>query len=269
MLKADDVKTLGFLVLPGFPMSCLTSAIEPLRAANEIAGRNTFDWLVVGESDAPVVSSAHVSFDPDISLEALDHIDFLFFMSGPNGQFQNPKSAYGKIRRLDRQGLNLGGFSGGVFPLTRSGVMQGYRCSVHWCYQAAYEAEFSETVSVESVITIDRKRYTVSGASGVFDLMLKFIDDALGSEIMTEVACWFQHPLVRGEGVSQKIPTLKSASTADMLPDSVSKSIQLFAEHIEDPILISDVAREVETSTRQLVRSFKRSTGQSLSVTIA
>jgi transcriptional regulator GlxA family with amidase domain len=35
---------LGFLIFPGFPMSCLTSAIEPLRAANEIAGAEVFAW---------------------------------------------------------------------------------------------------------------------------------------------------------------------------------------------------------------------------------
>ena len=28
--------TLGILIFPGFPMACLTSCSEPLRAANEI-----------------------------------------------------------------------------------------------------------------------------------------------------------------------------------------------------------------------------------------
>ena len=35
---ADAPFRLGFLMFPGFPMACLTSAIEPLRAANEIVG---------------------------------------------------------------------------------------------------------------------------------------------------------------------------------------------------------------------------------------
>ncbi len=29
---------IGFLIFPGFPMACLTSMIEPMRAANEISG---------------------------------------------------------------------------------------------------------------------------------------------------------------------------------------------------------------------------------------
>ncbi|MFN3578061.1 MAG: GlxA family transcriptional regulator, partial [Tabrizicola sp.] len=56
---------LGFLMFPGFPMACLTSAIEPLRAANEITGRKQFVWKLVAEASAPVRSSAEIGFDPD------------------------------------------------------------------------------------------------------------------------------------------------------------------------------------------------------------
>ena len=41
--RAPGPLRLGFLLFPGFPMACLTSAIEPLRAANEITGRRAFE----------------------------------------------------------------------------------------------------------------------------------------------------------------------------------------------------------------------------------
>ncbi len=50
--------TLGILIFPGFPMACLTSCIEPLRAANEISGQQAFRWKVIAENDGPVDSSA-------------------------------------------------------------------------------------------------------------------------------------------------------------------------------------------------------------------
>ena len=46
----DVTRTLGFLLFPGFPMACLTSAIEPLRAANEISGRAVFGWKLIAEA---------------------------------------------------------------------------------------------------------------------------------------------------------------------------------------------------------------------------
>ena len=133
---------LGFLLMDGFPMACLTSAIEPLRAANEITGRKEFAWQLVSETGAPVRSSAEVRFDPDCALDAVEGLDGLMLLSAPTSEFANPRHAFGLIRRLDRAGVGIGGFSGGIFPLARSGLMDGHRCSVHWCYEAAFKAEF-------------------------------------------------------------------------------------------------------------------------------
>ncbi|VDC26435.1 GlxA family transcriptional regulator [Pseudogemmobacter humi] len=254
---------LGFLIFPGFPMACLTSAIEPLRAANEIIGRRAFRWSVVAETGSRVVSSAEVGFDPDLALADLENVDQLYILSGPSGRFQNARSSNAALRRLARHGTGIGAFSGGIFPLARSGLLDGHKASVHWCYETAFKAEFPNVLASEKVITIDRGRLTAAGATAVFDLMLRLIDQQLGAEAMTEVACWFQHPFMRGEEVEQKIPTLRSDRTEDMLPAPVARAIRLFAEHIEDPIQIAEVAEAVDLSSRQFDRSFKRSTGQS------
>jgi AraC family transcriptional regulator, glycine betaine-responsive activator len=258
-----DPALLAFLILPGFPMACLTSAIEPLRAANEITGRRAFRWQLVSETGERVRSSAEVGFDPDLALADLTRADFVFIMSSPDGQFRDPKRAEGRLRRLDRAGVPLGAFSGGIFPLARSGLMEGRRCSVHWCYDAAFRAEFPQIEAQSSVITIDRRRHTASGSAAVFELMLGIIADRLGERVMTEVACWFQHPLMRSAEVRQSVPAHGAGTTADRLPPAVSEAIRLFAQHIEDPIHISDVARAMSISTRQLDRTFKRATGLS------
>jgi transcriptional regulator GlxA family with amidase domain len=150
-----------------------------------------------------------------------------------------------------------------VFPLARSGVLEGHKCSVHWCYAASFATEFPEIEAVDDVIMVDRKRFTASGAAAAFDLMLQLIEVRLGESVATEVACWFQHPLVRGQGVRQKVPTIKSGSTADMLPRPVAAAITLFAENIDVPISVQEVAQEVGVSPRQLERGFKSATGQS------
>jgi len=258
-----DTTKLGFLIFPGFPMSCLTSAIEPLRAANEIAGKVAFTWQLISEHGTQVDSSANIRFDPDIELADVEGLDFLVLLSGPLARFENQKRGNGLLRHFARHGGNVGGVSGGVFPLARSGLLDGYKCSVHWCYEAAFSAEFPQLNKMDDVIVVDRNRYSVSGAAAVFDLMLLLIEDKLGKDIMTEVACWFQHPLVRGRGVRQKTPTFRSESTSDMLPHAIKKAIQIFDENIEDPVKITDVADAVGLSARQMERVFKQSTGQS------
>jgi len=263
LMTKDAPRTLGFLLFPGFPMACLTSAIEPLRAANEICGRQVFAWRLVGEGMAPVRSSAELRFDVDMALGDMAGVDQLFLISPPGGVFANPSKGFAALRRLDRAGVPLGAFSGGIFPLVRSGVMTGRKCSVHWCYEAAFAAEFQGVEASRSVIVRDGRRTTASGAGAVFDLMLRLIEETLGRDTMTVVACWFQHPFVRDADASQKVPVQRVGGTDDLLPEPIRNAIRLFAEHIEDPILISDVAVAVAMSERHLERSFKAVTGQS------
>ena len=260
-MNADKDNLIGFLIFPGFPMACLTSMIEPLRAANEIAGQDAFRWIIISEDGHRVESSAQVTFEPNASLDDVEAPDLLFLLSGPASRFAKPSSSEGKLRKMVRHGISVGAVSGGIFPLARAGLLAGYETSVHWCYETAFTAEFPELDATEDVIRIDRNRFTASGAAAAFDLSLGLIADRLGADVATEVACWFQHPLMRGQGVSQRRPTFAAESTQDMLPATVHKAIEVFADHIEDPINIADVAEIVGVSVRQLERVFQKTTG--------
>lgn len=254
---------LGFLMFPGFPMACLTSAIEPLRAANEITGRREFVWTLVAEAPSPVRSSAEIGFDPDVTLQDLEAVDHLYLLSPPTAAFSDPRRSPAKLRWLDRTGVTLGAFSGGIFPLARAGLLEGKACSVHWCYEAAFKADFPAVEAREVTILRDGRRTTASGAGAVFDLMLRLIEERLGRDCMTEVACWFQHPFVRDADASQKVPVARAGGTTDSLPVAIREAIRLFETHVEDPLRIPDVAAAVGLSGRHFERTFKRETGQS------
>lgn len=262
---APDARPLvdwGFLLFPGFPMACLTSAIEPLRAANEIVGRPEFSWSLIGEDGGPVRSSAQVRFDTDTTLARVADLDAVVCLSPPDGRFADPRRSNAALRLLARRGVTLGAFSGGVFPLMRAGAMGGHRPSVHWCYDAAFAAEFPDTETSRGAIQRERGRITVSGSGAVFDLMLRVVEERLGRALMTEVACWFQHPFVRDESALQATPVARAGGTEALLPPPVREAIRIFAQHIEDPLAIADVAEQVGLSPRTLERLFNTATGQ-------
>ncbi len=262
MHKSKTIQV-GFLVFPGFPMACLTSMIEPFRVANEITNCEKFSWKLISEHGDKVVASAKVAFEPDLSLADTDDLDQIFVLSGPASNFEDPSKSNGKLRRLARFGVTMGAISGGIFPLARAGLLEDTDVSVHWCYAAAFQSEFPELKATESVIALATKRITASGAAAAFDLALHLIQDELGPEVATEVACWFQHPMMRGQGVEQRKPTENAASTDDMLPETLRRATEIFATHIEDPLKVADVADAVGISTRQMERLFKQSTGMS------
>lgn len=252
---------IAVLILPGFPMGCLSSVIEPLRAACEIAERRAYRWQVVSETGAPVTCSAGIAFAADCALGDLEPPQALYVIASPQAASAASRATLGALRRLDRAGVTLGAFSGGVFALGRAGLLDGHRCSVHWCYEAAFRAAFPLAIPEDSVLTIDRRRETASGANAVFDLMLRRIADELDPAIMTEVACWFQHPMVRSEAVSQRRPAARGGLVADMLPAPVARAVAIFADNIETPVQIGAVARQAAVSERQLERVFKAATG--------
>jgi len=184
-------------------------------------------------------------------------------VSSPIGRFDQPQIGNGLLRSLARHGMVLGGISGGVFPLARSGVMEGHSISVHWCYEAAFEAEFPTIEALSDVIVADGRRYTASGAAAAFDLALRLIEERLGGEIANEVACWFQHPLMRGEGVQQRVPVVQHAETGEALPELVARCVTIFAQRMADPVTVSELAQGAGVTPRQIERAFKKATAQS------
>ncbi|MBY6141037.1 GlxA family transcriptional regulator [Leisingera daeponensis] len=257
------LRRIGFLLFPGFPLACLTAAMEPLRTANELAGHQVFTWSLVTETGAPAAASAGVQFTADSSLADLEGVDCLFLLSGPEAEFEDPVAGPGRLRYLSRHGIALGAVSGGVFPLARSGVLSGRRCAVHWCYRTAFETAFPDSTAVDRLAVRDGTIHTVSGAAAMFDLALDLICHALGEAAMNEVACLFQHPVIRSGSARQKVPVLQSGRTVDQMPPAVKQAMSIFSENVETPVGIRDVARMAGISPRQLERSFRTATGLS------
>lgn len=257
----DKLTQVNFLIFPGFPMACLTSMIEPLRAANEISGQTKFAWGLIAEGDGRVVSSAEVKFDPNAQLDEIGGSDFLILLSPPTADFKSEKSA-AKLRSLSRHGTRIGSVSGGVFPLVRSGLVGADTVSVHWCYDAAFRSQFPEIAASDQLVEIGPRLVTASGAAAAFDLALHIIERELGPAIATEVACWFQHPMMRQSGVPQAVPLPSEDDTATDLPPLVMRAVDLFTADMSDPMPIAEVAAKLGVSPRHVERSFKQATGQ-------
>jgi transcriptional regulator GlxA family with amidase domain len=254
---------IGFLIFPGFPMSCLSAMIEPLRAANEIAGAPVFRWTVLSEEGGKVACSAGLEFGSSTALEDAGDFSILFLLGSPSSGFSDPKTGNARLRRMARHGVSFGAVSGGVFALARAGLLERRKVSVHWAYDAAFAEEFPDLQSSGKTIVADGGFYTVSGAGPAFDLMSVFIEEAQGAEVAAEVACWFQHAVVRSIGARQTRPTFKSSTRTSALPGPVSRAISLYSGRLHEPPEMRRLAAEVGVSPRHLERQFKEFTGQS------
>ena len=236
--------------------------IEPLRASNEISDTKSFEWKLFSENADKVEASANVAFETDGKIEEIEKLDALILLSPPNADFINSRSV-GVIRRLERHGCTIGAVSGGVFLLAKAKVRPNIRYSVHWCYAAAFTNQFPNNISSEQVIETDRNIMTASGAAAAFDLALLLILSRLGSSVAAEVACWFQHPIMRNQDVKQVIPSLNELEGLEEMPELARKAISLVNQKINYPLQVNDIADEIGITSRHLSRIFKEATGES------
>jgi transcriptional regulator GlxA family with amidase domain len=234
--------------------------IEPLRAANEVSNSDAFEWQLIAETLAKVPSSARIDFEPVCTLETAQGLDLLILLSAPTATFQDDRSI-GRLRSMQRHGLKLGAVSGGVFPLVRAGVAGNAKLAVHWCYSAAFDAEFPNQIASDRVIETTNTVITAAGAAAAFDLSLSLIEEKLGPGVATEVACWFQHPVMRRQGVVQSVPSLKGDAAGRELSPLVARAAQIFSQNISEPISIAEVADMVGITPRHMERAFKSSVG--------
>jgi transcriptional regulator GlxA family with amidase domain len=258
--RSAQPKTFVFLLVPGFSMMSLSSAIEPLRALNRLVGRPAYRWVLAGLQGEPVEASNGVAFQTVSHHAALPEADFFIVCSGMRCPAALEKQHYPAIRQAVRRRIQVGALSTGTYMLARAGVLSGYRCTIHWEVRPAFREEFPDLDCTTKIYEIDRDRLTCSGGTAAMDMMLHLIDDSHGADLARGVANQFHHERIRCERDEQR------GGRLDFLlppPDKVRQAIGLMETHIENPLPLPEIGRRVALSPRQLERLFQRHTGMS------
>ena len=68
--------------------------------------------------------------------------------------------------------MTLGSLCTGSYALVKAGLMNGYRCAVHWENLSSLREEFSAVTFTEDLFVTDRDRITCSGGTAPLYLML-------------------------------------------------------------------------------------------------
>ncbi len=61
----------AFLTLPSYSLIAVANAVEPLRMANRLMGRDVYEWSVVSLDGQPQEASSGLNLSPTVALDRL------------------------------------------------------------------------------------------------------------------------------------------------------------------------------------------------------
>jgi transcriptional regulator GlxA family with amidase domain len=252
-------RRLGFVLIEDFSMLTLTSAIEPLRGANRLTGRECYTWRMIGDETAQIRSAAGISIAVDLSLaelgQRLDEFDALFVVTGLKTDPPNRARFSSVLAKAARAGMIVGSLSAGAFILARAGLLDGYRCTVHWEYQPAFEEAFPDIECTAGLYVIDRTRWTGSGGIASLDMMLQMIAADHGGQMARAVANNFQIDRIRNATMTQRPGSM---DRIDNLPGPLQRAVELMLANVESPLRMDEIAEAAGLNLRRMERLFQK-----------
>ncbi|RWO77395.1 GlxA family transcriptional regulator [Mesorhizobium sp.] len=248
-----------FILTNGYSLMATASAVEPLRAANHLAGKKLYEITFVSTSGGFARSTAGGGFDTLALTEAGLDFDFVFVVAGGNPMNYEDPDLTKYLRKLNARHVKLGGISGGPAILARQGLMEDRRFAVHWQHIEALEELSSDLLVERRLYVIDRDRYTCAGGVAALDMMLAIVASEHGTVFAQAVSDWFIHTHMRLANEPQRA-TL--AQQLHITHPALIGATELMASHLADPLNERQIADLSGLSSRQLQRLFNEQIGE-------
>jgi len=254
-VSGDKPDRVSFLVIPNFSMSAFTAMLEPMRLANYSTGRTLYEWEILSRDGEPVAASNGVQIMADRGIADAPHLDNVVVCSGIDAQLYHDNAVFGWLRRWAREGAHVGAVCTGAHVLAHAGLLNGYRCTIHWENLESFREAFPDLDIQPELFEIDRDRFTCAGGVAASDMMLTEIARRHGGETAAAVSELFMHERIREGHDNQRLPLQAR------LRISHPRLIQAIGEmerNVEEALTREEIAARVGLSRRQLERLFRR-----------
>ena len=253
--KSAGALTVGFLLIPNFSMLAFASAIEPLRAANRMSGKELFSWVISSPTGTTPEASNGVKVDVQGTPEILQNCRLVFVCAGLDVKSYADRETLNVIRRLDRNGAIIGAICTGTYLMAAAGLLDDRRCTIHWENIDGLAEEFPLLEITNELFEIDDKRVTCSGGTASLDMILYLIAQVHGQSLAAQVSDQFIHDRIREPSDRQR---MELRSRLGVSHPKLLAVVGLMEQGLEEPLSQTELAMKANLSTRQLERLFRK-----------
>ncbi|WP_429806439.1 GlxA family transcriptional regulator [Ensifer sp. B1-9] len=256
--NVSQVQHVDILVLPETNLILVASVIEPMRAANRIAGRPLYDWTIYSPDGAPIETKSGIPIPVSGIFRPQRETSPLFILSSYNWQ----RSATSQLKMLLSQTARhrelMAGIESGSWLLAETSLLDNFKATTHWEDFEDFTAAYPQVTMVRERFVIDGKRITTGGSLPTLDLMLELIRRAHGYSLALEVSRLFIYEQERTRGDLLQMPAIGNMRILD---PRVGAAVKLMEETVEAPLTLVRLARRIGVSTRHLQDLFRDTMG--------
>lgn len=166
------------------------------------------------------------------------------------------------LRRQRDDGVFIASVCSGALVLGKMGLLDGTQYTTHWKCVDYAKAEFPNARFIDQRLYVfDRGVFTSAGMTAGVDMALSLVEK-------------WTSPLLAAKIAQEMVINVRRAETKDQqnifldfqnhFNADVYQAQELLANHLEASFTVTDLAKSLNRSSRQLARLFKKHTGQTI-----
>jgi transcriptional regulator GlxA family with amidase domain len=249
----------GVAVTDGLPVFELAAVLEVFGTDRSDLVQPWYELRLCAAQPGPLRTTAGLRVDTPYGLEDLVAADTVLLPACARAtQVDPPPDLLEALRKAHELGRRMVSICTGAYLLAGAGLLDGRRATTHWMNVRDFAYRFPRVEVDPNVLYVDSGEIlTSAGTAAAIDLCLHLLRRDHGSAVATEVARRMVVPPHREAGQSQQpIPTARTK------PDNGLGPVLEWARHrLDQPLTVSQLAREAHTSPRTFARRFRDTLG--------
>ncbi|WP_136685279.1 GlxA family transcriptional regulator [Falsirhodobacter xinxiangensis] len=256
----DAPRDFHFLLLRGMTMLAFSSAVEPLRIANQLTGRCLYRWFLQSEDGQPVRCSNGIAIPVDSAIATVPREDTAFICSGVDGYLAASPRALAWLRDHARHGGTVGGLCTGAFSLARAGLLERSGFTIHWEVHPTFTEHFPDLAIADALYVQHKRVLTCGGGNAAVDMMTALIAADHGAALAQMVSDMCLHGRSRIADDRQRVSL---AATYQTRHPVLLRIIRQMVEERADEFSLAGILDAEKISRRQVERLFNDHIGTS------